>query len=84
MKSGAYAKVLDRYCSFMSVPIYLDEIKEEEAKVTGEGDNAEDKPEEKKEEPKPINDTQPLYARAARTARTKTTSPVLPQGVPRI
>lgn len=57
-------EVLDRYCSFMSVPIYLDEIKEEEAKVTGEGDNAEDKPEEKKEEPKPINDTQPLYARA--------------------
>ena len=57
-------EVLDRYCSFMSMPIYLDEIKEEEAKVTGEGDNAEDKPEEKKEEPKPINDTQPLYARA--------------------
>ena len=55
-------EVLDRYCSFMSVPIYLDEIKEEEAKVTGEG--AEEKPEAEKEAPKPINDTQPLYARA--------------------
>ena len=54
-------EVLDRYCSFMSVPIYLDEIKEEEAKVTGEG--AEEKPEAEKEAPKPINDTQPLYAR---------------------
>ena len=57
-------EVLDRYCSFMSVPIYLDEIKEEEAKVTGEGENAEEKPEAEKEAPKPINDTQPLYARA--------------------
>ncbi|MFR5796229.1 MAG: ATP-binding protein, partial [Christensenellales bacterium] len=55
-------EVLDRYCSFMAVPIYLDEIKEEEAKVTGEG--AEEKPEAEKEAPKPINDTQPLYARA--------------------
>lgn len=57
-------EVLDRYCSFMSVPIYLDEIKEEEAKVTGEGEGAEEKPEAEKEAPKPINDTQPLYARA--------------------
>ena len=57
-------EVLDRYCSFMSVPIYLDEIKEEEAKVTGEGEDAEEKPETEKEAPKPINDTQPLYARA--------------------
>ena len=57
-------EVLDRYCSFMSVPIYLDEIKEEEAKVTGEGEGTEEKPEAEKEAPKPINDTQPLYARA--------------------
>lgn len=57
-------EVLDRYCSFMSVPIYLDEIKEEEAKVTGEGEGVEEKPEAEKEAPKPINDTQPLYARA--------------------
>ena len=66
-------EVLDRYCSFMAVPIYLTEIKEEEAKVTGEG---EDKPAEgedasadaaekaEKPEEKPINDTAPLYTRA--------------------
>ena len=53
-------EVLERYCSFMAVPIYLDEIKEEEVKVTGEGE------EEKAEAPekKPINDTLPLYAKA--------------------
>lgn len=62
-------EVLERYCSFMAVPIYLDEIKEEEVKVTGEGEeaeaDAETKAEEvKSEEPKPINDTKPLYAKA--------------------
>ena len=41
-------EVLDHYCSFMSVPIYLDEIKEEEAKVTGEGEGTEKKPEAEK------------------------------------
>ena len=30
-------EVLERYCSFMAVPIYLDEIKEDVVKVTGEG-----------------------------------------------
>lgn len=63
-------EVLDRYCAFMSVPIYLEEIKEEEPVVTGEeGETAEAKGEEtteKKEEPilEPINNTQPLYAKA--------------------
>ncbi|MBR5287014.1 MAG: molecular chaperone HtpG [Clostridia bacterium] len=54
-------EVLERYCAFMAVPIYLEEIKEEEATVTGEGEEA-----EKKEEAilEPINNTQPLYARA--------------------
>ena len=60
-------EVLDRYCSFMAVPIYLTEIKAEDVKVEGEGDNApaegEEKAEEKPEE-KPINDSQPLYLRA--------------------
>ena len=53
-------EVLNRYCSFMAVPIYLEEIKEEEVKVTGEGE------EEKTEKPerKPINDIMPLYAKA--------------------
>ena len=52
-------EVLDRYCAFMAVPIYLEEIKEEEATVTGEG-------EEQEESPilEPINNTQPLYAKA--------------------
>jgi len=53
-------EVLERYCSFMAVPIYLEEIKEEEVKVTGEGEEEKlDKPEKK-----PINDTLPLYAKA--------------------
>jgi len=52
-------EVLERYCAFMAVPIYLEEIKEEEATVTGEG-------EEKKDSPilEPINNTQPLYMKA--------------------
>ncbi len=55
-------EVLERYCSFMAYPIYLKEIKEEDVKVTGEGENSEEKTEEKVETP--INDTQPLYAKA--------------------
>ena len=54
-------EVLERYCSFMAYPIYLEEIKEEDVSVTGEGE------EEKKEETPlltPINDTTPLYAKA--------------------
>ena len=49
-------EVLERYCSFMAVPIYLSEIKEEDVKVSGEG--------EEKAEEKPINDVLPLYAKA--------------------
>ena len=54
-------EVLERYCAFMAVPIYLEEIKEEEATVTGEGEEAEKKEDEIL---KPINNTQPLYAKA--------------------
>ncbi|MCI6373949.1 MAG: molecular chaperone HtpG [Clostridiales bacterium] len=69
-------EVLDRYCSFMAVPIYLKEIKtpeelererkaEEERKKEltekGETDEAEEAP---KPEEKPINDTKPLYTKA--------------------
>ncbi len=52
-------EVLDRYCSFMAFPIYLKEIKDEDVKVSGEG-------EEKTEEPAetPINDVAPLYVKA--------------------
>ena len=53
-------EVLERYCSFMAYPIYLKEIKDEDVKVSGEGE--EEKTEEKTETP--INDTQPLYAKA--------------------
>ena len=71
-------EVLERYCSFMAWPIYLEEIKPEpekkdepEATVTdesgdevkaGTAEDAGEKAEEKK--PEPINDTTPLYARA--------------------
>jgi len=52
-------EVLERYCSFMSVPIYLDEIKDEDVKVSGEGEEKAEAPEKR-----PINDTQPLYTKA--------------------
>lgn len=72
-------EVLERYCSFMAYPIYLEEIKPEEEKkqdeaeatVTDENgevvkteDEAEAKEEAAKPEPKPINDTTPLYVKA--------------------
>lgn len=72
-------EVLERYCSFMAYPIYLEEIKPEEEKkqdgaeatvtdengevVKTEGEE-ETKEEAAKPEPKPINDTTPLYVKA--------------------
>ena len=72
-------EVLERYCSFMAYPIYLEEIKPEEEKkqdeteatvtdengevVKTEGEE-EAKEEATKPEPKPINDTTPLYVKA--------------------
>ena len=55
-------EVLNRYCSFMAVPIFLEEIKEPE-KVDEAADKKEDT-EEKPEEPKPINTVHPLYTKA--------------------
>ena len=54
-------EVLERYCSFMAVPIYLDEIKEEDVTVKGEEET-----DENGEKPvkMPLNDTTPLYAKA--------------------
>ena len=52
-------EVLERYCSFMAYPIYLKEIKDEDVKVSGEGEEA---AEEKDETP--INDVAPLYVKA--------------------
>ena len=68
-------EVLERYCSFMAYPIYLEEIKPEaekkadeaEATVTDEnGDVVKDEGDQEaaKPEPKPINDTTPLYVKA--------------------
>lgn len=67
-------EVLERYCSFMAYPIYLDEIKEEDVKVSGEenqdeeksGEENGEKNGEKEDKPllTPINDTTPLYAKA--------------------
>ena len=68
-------EVLERYCSFMAYPIYLEEIKPEEEKkqdeaeatVTDEnGDVVKDEGDQEtaKPEPKPINDTTPLYVKA--------------------
>ena len=72
-------EVLERYCSFMAYPIYLEEIKPEEEKkqdeteatvtdengevVKTEGE-ADAKEEAAKPELKPINDTTPLYVKA--------------------
>ena len=72
-------EVLERYCSFMAVPIYLEEIKPEEEKKQDEAEatvtdengevvktegEEEAKEEAAKPEPKPINDTTPLYVKA--------------------
>jgi molecular chaperone HtpG len=47
-------QTLDKYCSFLPIEIYL-ENEEEKGKKTDEKD--------KKEEPKPINDTNPLWVK---------------------
>ena len=56
-------EVLDRYCSFMAYPIYLKEIKDEDVKVSGEGEEATEETAEEKTET-PINDVAPLYVKA--------------------
>ena len=72
-------EVLERYCAFMAYPIYLEEIKPEEEKKQDEAEatvtdengevvktegEEEGKEEAAKPEPKPINDTTPLYVKA--------------------
>ena len=53
-------EVLERYCSFMAYPVYLDEIKDEDVKVSGE-ETTEDG---EKPVKTPLNDTAPLYTKA--------------------
>ena len=48
--------VLTKYCGFVPVPIYIEEIKEEEPK---------DSEDSEKEPPKPINDVSPLWLKPA-------------------
>ena len=59
LESFRVREVLDRYCGYMAVPIYLEVVGEaapkEEDHVTGTEE------EEKKEAEKPINDTHPLW-----------------------
>jgi molecular chaperone HtpG len=47
-------EILEKYCSFMPVEIYLEVVKTEEEKKK-------DKDDKNPEEPKPINDTHPLW-----------------------
>ena len=55
--------VLDKYCAFMPVPIFLSEVKApEDKKDESAGGDAEDKPEAQSEEkPEQINDVNPLW-----------------------
>ncbi len=56
LSEGKLREILDRYCAFMPIEIYLsDEEKEEEA--SGEGEEA--------KAPAPINDVNPLWQRRA-------------------
>ena len=61
--------VLEKYCGFMSVPIYLREAgeaaQETETETAGsaEDGDAKEKEEKKPEPPKPINETHPLWLR---------------------
>lgn len=78
LKEHELRSIIEKYCSFMPIPIFLDVVKEEEEKEeTAEADMTdidgldtesitdEDTSEldALDEEPKPLNDTNPLYAR---------------------
>ena len=52
-------EVLEKYCGFMAVPIFLSEVKEEAEKP--EAKEGEEKAGEKPAEPQQINDTHPLW-----------------------
>lgn len=49
-------EILNRYCAFMPVEIYLDDSAEKETEKDGDKEGSKEK-----EEPKPINDTMPLW-----------------------
>ena len=54
-------QILNKYCSFLPVEVYLTIVKEEEEKTDATEDNKE---QTEPQEPKPINDTTPLWMKA--------------------
>ena len=54
-------QILNKYCSFLPVEVYLTIVKEEEEKTDAKEENNE---QPKPQEPKPINDTTPLWMKA--------------------
>ncbi|MCD7783530.1 MAG: molecular chaperone HtpG [Firmicutes bacterium] len=55
-------EILDKYCSFMPVPIYFDDGEhEDEGKNEDESEDDDKKSDEKKPEEKPINEVTPLW-----------------------
>ncbi len=54
-------EVLNKYCAFMPVPIYLDTEKEDEVDADVIDNASEETAEKALEEPKPINDIHPLW-----------------------
>lgn len=52
--------ILEKYCSFMSVDIYFEEIKND-GDSTGAEDTEKNESDNEKSEPAPINDTSPLW-----------------------
>ncbi len=59
-------QVLEKYCGYMSVPIYLEEIPDKKEEKDTEEKETEEKPAEEEKERKPINDTHPLWLRSPR------------------
>ena len=53
-------EVLDRYCGYMSVPIYLEDLNKDETKKDADEPTGTEEEEKAKEE-KPINDIHPLW-----------------------
>ncbi len=66
LNEGKIREILEKYCGFLPVPVYLTVIPtEEEAKAEAEKASQQpDAAEEATEEPAPINDTTPLWNKA--------------------
>ena len=64
LRSEGYSvrEVLDRYCGYMAVPIYLEAVGQDLPRDEDHATGTEE--EEKKEAEKPVNDTHPLWLKA--------------------